>query len=110
MLAACALLLFLNHLIAARTRHAAATAEVAVGAGAGAAEIAVEIASGTAELKAEATALLRCAQVAPFRAGFEDFFASVQGLANRSGPTTLAEWKREVVRTLLPMAPYLAGM
>ena len=65
--------------------------------------------SGTAELKAEATALLRCAQVAPFRAALRTPCERA-GPANRSGPTTLAEWKREVVRTLLPMAPYLAGM
>lgn len=53
---------------------------------------------------------MRLAQQPPYRTGFESFFSAVQTMANRVGPTLLAEWKKEIVRTLLPMAPYLAGL
>ena len=55
--------------------------------------------------------MLRCNQNAAFKAGFEAFFASMQSFSTRHGLLVpLAEFKREVVRTLLPMAPYLAAL
>ena len=42
--------------------------------------------------------------------GFEPFFGALQAMAARGDGVALAEFKREVVRTLLPMAPYLCGL
>jgi len=98
-LAARALLLFLNHALDAKARGA-------LPAGAAA----IDFSTGSADLRTQAGTLMRLAQQPPYRTGFEGFFSAVQTMANRVGPTLLAEWKKEIVRTLLPMAPYLAGL
>ena len=98
-LAGRALVLYLNHALDAKARGVLRT------------PVAVDLSSGGNELlKAQTAALLKAAQTSQFRSGFEGFFAAITAMASRQGPTPLAEFKREVVRTLLPMAPYLCGL
>jgi len=97
-LAARAVLLYLGHALDAKARDA-------VHGG-------IELSSRAAseEVRAQNGALIKCAQQKEFHVGFETFFASMQDLCNRAGAIPLAEFKKETVRTLLPMAPYLAGL
>ena len=60
--------------------------------------------------KAQSAALTRCATQPAYKSGFESFFGAMERMLRQNGPVPLAEYKREVVRTLLPMAPYLQGM
>ena len=101
-LAGRAVLLYLNHALDAKARQALQPSPA----------IAVDLTSGANEaLKGQTATLLRCNQNAAFKAGFEAFFASMQSFSTRHGLLVpLAEFKREVVRTLLPMAPYLCGL
>jgi len=80
------------------------------GAAAGSVSIDLSSRSARAETRALGTALLRCAQQPAYRMGFEGFFSSMTMMLSRPAPTPLSEFKKEVVRTLLPMAPYLAGL
>ena len=98
-LAARAIVLYLNHALDAKARGMLRT------------PAAVDLSGGTNEaLKAQNTALLRCAQSPSYRVGFEGFFDAVQSMCARAAPVPLVEFKMEVVRGLLPMAPYLAGL
>jgi len=99
-LAARALLLYLAHALDAKARNALARTPT----------VAVDLSQGGPEPRAQATALLKCAQQPAFRLGFEAFFNVVQALSSRPGAVPIAEFKREIVRTLLPMAPYLCGL
>lgn len=47
---------------------------------------------------------------AAYRSGFDSFFVAVEQLSTASLPVSLAAFKRQVVRTLIPMAPYLQGL
>ena len=72
--------------------------------------VAVRFDEGSPELQAQAAALGRCAAQPAYRVGFEAFFGTVARLLATRAPVPLAEYRREVVRTLLPMAPYLQGL
>ena len=103
---------------AAATATAAAAAAAAAEGGAegaaaaeGAFDPGVTLCRGSSDRKAEAAALLRCAHQPAFaRMGFEPFFGALQAMAEQPAPTRLRAYKAAVVRTLLPMAPYLAGI
>ena len=91
--------LYLSHALAAKARGMLSSPP------------AVDLSGGHDDgLKAQNTALLRCAQSAAYRVGYESFFNAVQHMCSRGEPTPLAEFKIVLVRTLLPMAPYLAGL
>ena len=47
---------------------------------------------------------------ASYRSGFDTFFNGMEALTSQRMPVTLSSFKRHVVRTLLPMAPYLHGL
>jgi hypothetical protein len=99
-LAGRAILVYLNHALDAKARGAVPTAA------------SVDLSSGANELLRSQTATLLKAATSSGRefAGFEAFFSSIQAMsAPGHGPTPLADFKRELVRTLLPMAPYLCG-
>ena len=70
----------------------------------------VRFGDATPELQAQAAALQRCASQPAYSKGFENFFGAVSRLLRSGAPVPLAEWRGEVVRTLLPMAPYLLGL
>uniref|UniRef100_A0A7S2CKC4 Uncharacterized protein n=1 Tax=Haptolina brevifila TaxID=156173 RepID=A0A7S2CKC4_9EUKA len=108
-LAARALLLFLSHTLDAKARDALPAGGPA-GGSAGEPAVDFSRAVGNAELRTQAGTLMRCAQQPPYNAGYEEFFCALQTLCNHSGPTSLCVYKKEIVRTLLPMAPYLAGL
>ena len=95
-----AALLYLNHAVLAKSR----------GALTGNHPVRVSFGDASAELRAQAAALSRCATQPAFRSGFESFFGSMARLLRTSGPVPLTEYRREVARTLLPMAPYLQGL
>ena len=97
-LAARALLLYLNHAVLAKARGALAL------------PVRVRFGDATPELQAQAAALQRCASQPAYSKGFENFFGAVSRLLRSGAPVPLAEWRGEVVRTLLPMAPYLLGL
>jgi len=97
-LAARALLLFLNHVVLAKSRAALSQ------------PVRVHFSQASAELHAQSSALSRCASQPAYRVGFESFFGSVDRMMRSGAPVELGEYKREVVRTLLPMAPYLEGL
>ena len=61
--------------------------------------------ASSAKGRAEAEALLR--EGSP---GFDAFFTALQAIFSPPTLAPLNEFKREVVRTLFPMAPYLAGL
>lgn len=70
---------------------------------------AINFALATPELRAQAAALLKCKEQSAYRSGFEAFFNGIEALTNRSTEVTLAMYKRHIVHSLLPMAPYLQG-
>ena len=74
--------------------------------------IAIDLTGGANDaLRGQTAALLQQGSWARYKSGFEAFFGAIEGFAARRGQLVpLAEFKREVVRTLLPMAPYLAGL
>ena len=97
-LAARAALLYLNHAVLAKSRGDLTR------------PVRVRFGDATPELKAQAAALRRCATQPAYRQGFEAFFGAMARLLAPGGPVPLSEYRREVVRTLLPMAPYLQGL
>jgi len=101
-LAGRALLLYLNHAVLAKQQGALRSIRSDA--------VSISFASGPPELKAQTAALLKCAQQTAYRSGFESFFNGVDALTTQSMPVTLPAFKRHVVRTLLPMAPYLHGL
>merc|ERR1719272_137651 len=97
-LAARAALLYLNHAVLAKARGRLAL------------PVTVRFGDASPELQAQAAALSRCASQPAYRSGFDAFFGAIARLLASSAPVPLAEYRREVVRTLLPMAPYLQGL
>ena len=97
-LAARAAILYLNHAVLAKARGRLAL------------PVTVRFGDASPELQAQAAALSRCASQPAYRSGFDSFFGAIARLLASSAPVPLAEYRREVVRTLLPMAPYLQGL
>ena len=99
-LAGRAVLLYLNHAVLAK-QHGRLSRPPSVAFGA-----------STPELRAQASALLKAPQRgADGRAApHQNFFSVMERMLSSHAPVPLAAYKYEVVRTLLPMAPYLAAL
>jgi hypothetical protein len=99
-LAGRAVLLYLNHALDAKARGTLRSPP------------AVDLSSTGANdaLKSQTTALLKCLTMPNYAEGYGPFFTSMLEMSRQGGMLPLAVFKREVVATLLPMAPYLAGL
>ena len=75
---------------------------------------AVAFGASTPELRAQASALLKAPQRddggGRAAAPYASFFTTMERMLSSHAPVPLAAFKYEVVRTLLPMAPYLAAL
>ena len=101
-LAGRAVLLYLNHAVLAK-QHGRLSRPPSVAFGA-----------STPELRAQASALLKAPQRddggSRAAAPYASFFSTMERMLSSHAPVPLAAYKYEVVRTLLPMAPYLAAL
>lgn len=96
-LAGRALLLYLNHAVLAKQSGRLAH------------PVSVNFANATPELRVQSAALIKCNGQSAYTRGFESFFSLIEALSSSQAPVPLSTYKRELVRTLLPMAPYLSG-
>lgn len=97
-LAARAFLLFFNHVVVAKQQGRLSW------------PVAVRYVNSGPALQAQATALLKCRQQTEFASGFDGFFDCMEQILTSDTPMDLPHYKRMIVTTLFPMAPYLQGV